>query len=339
MADTELVLRRAAAEDAPEIRALLAATFPANPKAHADVMAWQYWHNPFGPPISMVWEAGGRIVCHWAVVRVPLRIAGRDVAGAKTADAATAADWRGRGLFAQLGRRLFAECADAGVVAALTHPNPNAARGVAQAGAVQVARVPAYALLREADLVASRTPLPPALARLAVRALWRVPRGTGARRVAAPPEDLGGLARRAGAVTGIVRDEVWWRWRYVDRPRAAYSFAEARRGAALVGAAAAVERDALGSRLLHLLELNAVDADAARALVGALLEGSDVAGVLAIALPGTRLAALLRGAGLHRVPRRLEPWPLRFMVAAPGGDAHALARERWSIAWGDLDHL
>jgi GNAT superfamily N-acetyltransferase len=310
-------LRRAGPADDAGIRGLLAAVFPANAKADGAVLRWQYWDNPFGEVVSWVWDDRGQIVCHWACVPIPMVLGGRRVVGCKTADAATLPAYRGRGLFAALGRQLFADAAARGFPVAITHPNPNAARGVEQAGAQLVARVPAFV----------RAPL-----------LVRRPR---AQRVATPPDGLDELWGRAGAQVrnGVARDAAWWGWRYGQRPGGGYRIAAFREGTRLRGAAVGVERRVRGVPVLFVLEL-LVDADEVAAdVVAALLRGERLAGAVTVALPGSPVAGAVRAAGFRRLPQRLEPRLLRFGVADLTRTAPDLARRPWSIAWGDLDHL
>ncbi len=338
----DVTLRRADPGDDVAIRALLAGAFDANPKARADFTRWQYWDNPFGRVRSWVAEDGGEVVAHWAAVPVPLVLGGRRVVGAKGVDIATAESHRGRGLFTALGRRLVGDCADAGMPALLSHPNPRSAAAVERVGGRLVARVPVYVLPLDDRWLAERFRLPVPAARAARAAVFRIGRGDPVETVPVPPPDLDALwAHVAGAVRhGIVRDAAWWRWRYADRPERPYRIVVARRAGRLTGVAAVTTRAAFGARFGFVLELLAVDAAAARGLVCGLgAAADDAAGLALAAIPRSRLAALAVRAGFRRLPRRLEPHPLRFLVVAPGGDSAALAARPWSFAWGDLDHL
>jgi hypothetical protein len=63
-------------------------------------------------------------------------------------------------------------------------------------------------------------------------------------------------------------------------------------------------------------------------------------GLALATLPGSAQSVLCTAAGFRRLPRRLEPRPLRMMVLDPANpDARELAARRWTMAWGDLDHL
>lgn len=335
-------LRLAGPDDDTRIRALIAAAYPDNPKADAAITRWQYWDNPFGRTRSWVWERDGQAVGHWAAVPVPLVLDGVAATGAKGVDIATHPDARRRGLFARLAARLLEDLADAQVPALLSHPNPSSAPAVQRAGAALVERVPAFVRALDAAWLAERFRLPGPAARLAVRAAFPTRRAGPAREVDRPPEDLDALWGRLDERWGIRRDAAWWRWRYVERPGGAYRFVEVRRNGAPVGAAALRVREAFGGRFGYVMEFLAVDEEAATALTGALGElarAERAAGLVLIGTSWSRPVALARRAGFRGLPRRLEPNPLRFLVAEPGGDSARLARRGWSAAWGDLDHL
>lgn len=339
------MLRLAGPEDDAGIRALLAAAYPANPKADEAVMRWQYWDNPFGRTRAWIWEQDGAVIAHWAAVPVPLVLDGDPASGVKTADAATHPDHRRRGLFGTLALRYMEDLRQAGVPAVLTHPNPDSTPGVAGSGAVLVERVPAFVRAIDDAWLAERFRLP----RPAARALRGVAfPGAGAAGAASGaavdgvPRDVDELWARTGERWGVRRDAAWWRWRYEARPGAAYRFAEVRRGDALVAAGALGVREAFGGRFGYVMEFLAADEDAARALTATLTElarADGAAGLALIATSWSRAASLARAAGFRKLPRRLEPNPLRFLVAEPGGNSTRLARQRWSAAWGDLDHV
>jgi Acetyltransferase (GNAT) domain len=94
-----LVVRRAVREDTAAICDLLAEVCPANPKADAAVLAWQYWDNPYGTTSSWVAEEEGRVLAHYAASPVPGRLDGEPAVLASGADAATRREARGRACF------------------------------------------------------------------------------------------------------------------------------------------------------------------------------------------------------------------------------------------------
>lgn len=339
------VLRRAGPADDAAIRRLLALAYPDNVKAAAAFTRWQYWDNPFGATISWVWASDGEVLAHWAAVPVPLVLDGRAVIGAKGVDVATHPDHRGRGLFSRLAQRLTASLAEEGVPALLSHPNPASLAGMTGAGLASVARVPVYALPVDDAWLGRRLRLPAPAAAVARRLVFpAAPARETAQRLASFPDDVGALWDEVShsVAWGVRRDASWWRWRYAQRPERPYVFHVLRRGDRLAGVAVTAVREVFGGRFLSVLELLALDPVAAGALTASMCAAArdDAAvGVVLATTHWSRTAALARSAGFRRVPRVLEPRPLRFLVAAPGGDSRALARRRWAMSWGDLDHL
>lgn len=336
------VLRLAGPEDDRLIRGLLAAAYADNPKSDAAIIRWQYWDNPFGTTRAWIWERDGQAVAHWAAVPVPLVLDGVAVLGVKTADAATHPDHRRQGLFGTLALRYMQDLRHVGVPAVLTHPNPDSTPGVEASGAVLVERVPAFVRAVDAAWLAERFKLPrPVATALRSAVFGRAATAEGGVGDSTP-EDLDALWDGVGERWGVRRDADWWHWRYTLRPGVNYRYVEVRRGGRLVAAAALRLREAFGGRFAYVMEFLAVDDEAARALAATLSEYATqerVAGLVLIATSWSRAASQARAAGFRRLPRPLEPNPLRFLVAAPGGNSQELARRPWSAAWGDLDHL
>ena len=337
-------VRAATRDDAGDIRALLGGAFSGNPKARPEIMDWQYWDNPFGEARAWVAEADGRVVAHYAGIRLPGVLEGRAATLAMGVDAATDPEWRGLGLFEQLARAVYLDCGQAGMPVTYCLPNPNSLRGFQKAGGRDVGRARVrVASLDDAWLAARMRVRRPAAAVVA-RLAFRLPRRPDGGIVDAPPEGLDALWISVASrwPFGVARGAEWWRWRYSLRPDRPYVFAEARRAGRLVGAAAAMVRDDLGGRFLCLLELLAEDARAARDVVGALVAQADILGTVAVAattLPGTWHDRMARAAGLRPLPRRLEPQPMHVGLADNAGTMPAGALRGWSLCWGDLDHL
>ncbi|MHB1912807.1 MAG: GNAT family N-acetyltransferase [Acidimicrobiales bacterium] len=343
MGGPEVRIRPAGADDAAEIRAVLRGSFGGNPKTDEAVMAWQYWDNPFGPARSWVAEAEGRVVAHYAGIALPGIIGGAPATLALGIDAATDPAFRGLGLFEALARAVYADAGAAGMPVTYCLPNPNSLRGFNKAGGQDLGRARALVAPLDAAWLAARLHLPTPLGRVA-RAPFRLGRGGGAGLVEGPPAGLddlwAGLAPADG--NGVKRDSPWWDWRYVHRPGdAGYIFAEARRAGRLVGAAVARVRSDLGGPMLCLLELAAADDRAARDLVGHLAStaAGGAVGIATTALAGTPIYRSARAGGLWPHPRRLEPAPMHVGVVDNLARLPGLARQPWSLAWGDLDHI
>lgn len=335
---SQVRLRPAGPTDDAAIRALLGRCFPRNPKREKAMTTWQWWANPFGRTISWVAEDDGALVAHWAAFPVPLVRHGQATVGAKTADLATDPDYRGQGLARRVVDALTRAARDAGWAALLVHPNPQSAAAVQRTGGHLVGRLPVWVRPLDDAWLGTRMKVPPPVAGMVRRTVFRSPPREAATGAQQPPEDLHSLwqASRGGLRNGIVRDQAWWDWRYAARPSAgAYRYAVCRRGETLAAAAVAVVREAFGARMLHVLDLLALDEAGARAVLEHLTDDTDAVGAALVALPGSPPAGWARAAGFRRLPQRLEPKPLRFVVVPfdgrPIGD--------WWVAWGDLDHL
>jgi len=335
-------LRRAGPADDAAIRRLLAVAYPANPKADAAVMRWQYWDNPFGPAQAWVWELDGDVIAHWAAVPVPLLLDGRPAPGVKTADAATHPGHRRMGLFATLALRYMEDLRVGGVRAVLTHPNPDSTPGVEGSGAALVERVPVFVRALDSRWLARRFHVPrPLVAPVRAAVFGRVADAPHLV-VDGLPEGLDALWSAHAPQWTIRRDAAWWDWRYLRRPGGDYRLFALRRGDRLAAAGVTHVREAFKGRFGYVMEFLAADDAAARELADAMAAQSreeGASGLVAAATSGSRLAAQVAAAGFRRLPRRLEPNPLRFLVADPAGDSVALARHPWAMSWGDLDHL
>ena len=339
----EPTLRAATADDDAGIRALFQACFPDSPKARADILRWQYWDNPFAPPVSWVYEDGGEIVAHYAGMPVPICVDGAPATGAVGIDAATAPSHRGMGLFESLARAVYADGGRLGLPVTLCYPNANSLRGFVKAGGHPVGALRTFVLPVDDEWVARRFHVP-AFAASAVRrvAFGRTAPGDARRVDGGVPDGIDELWRATAPrpPNGILRDAAWWRWRYDGHPDRPYALYEARRDGRLAGAAATVVRDDFGGRFVYLLELLARDRAAARALVGAVVDDHrGVSGLATVGLDGSPVAVAARWAGLRPLPRRFEPKSLEFGIADNAGTRPDLASAAWSVAWGDLDHL
>lgn len=344
---SELVLRRAGRDEDAALRALNAAAFDHNPKARAEITAWQWWDNPFGAPLVWVWADEGVPVAQYIGYCVPGVLRGRPQTFTIGVDAAVAPTHQGRRLFTPLSEALYAD-AVAQDLPLMAYPNEQSFRGIARAGWAEVARLRVHVQPIDDGWLARRFHGPRFVAAAVRRVGFRRKRsaaGLVAAAVTGAPGDVDELwASVAPSVAnGIVRDAAWWRWRYEGHPDRPYAFLEVRRGTGgrLVAAVAARIRDDLGGRMLCLLELLAVDADAARAAVNAVVEGAlgPADGAALTAVAGSRLDALAADCGFRRLPPRLEPMPIRFgLVPHPGLVPDPLALQ-WSTSWGDLDHI
>lgn len=344
MSESQPVLREARPGDEAGIDACLAESFPDNPKARREIRHWQY-HNPFGELCAWVYEDDGRIVGHYANYPVPCLLDGRVSRAGVAVDAAVSPDYQGRRMMRPLNEALYADSVAKGMRVSLAYPsNPIAVKGIRSAGWLEVARLRTLVLAVDDGWMAKRFHVPRAAASAIRVAAFRTGRGPAGDEVGAPPEGLDGLwaaTLQANDIrNGIIRDAAWWRWRYADSPMSAYRYFEARRGRELVGAAAVVVREDFGGRFAYLLELEAVDRDAGRAVLRAVTGNlRDVSGVATVAVDRGPLHRLATSAGLRTLPQRLEPKGLWFGFVDNDGTTAHLTQQPWHIVWGDLDHL
>jgi GNAT superfamily N-acetyltransferase len=340
----DLRLRTAGPDEDAALRHLNDLAFPDNPKARAAITAWQWWDNPFGDTLAWVWDDDGRIVGQYVAFFAPGLLHGWPVRFTLGVDAAIDPEYQGRQLFTPLARALYDDCNrhDAPLMA---YPNDQSVRGIARAGWVQVAQQRVRVSATDPAWLARRFHVPTVAARVARAVVFRSssPAGLAASAGAEPPEDLDELWASVSAdhPNGIARTLAWWRWRYLAHPEQDYAYLTVRDGDRLVGAAVARVREEFGGRFLCVLELLALDERAAKAVVGALVDGAlgPADGVALTAVPGSRTDHLAAAGGLRALPARLYPKPVYFGVVAHPTllpDPTALS---WSTAWGDLDHI
>lgn len=334
-----LVLRAGEPEDTERICGLLGAVFPDNPKSRPEVYRWQYWDNPFGAPSVWIWEDAGELVGHGGLFPVPGLLDGRRVLLGHAADAAIAPSHRGHGLYGRLNRLRYDTAADRTMAVTMSLPNPDAWPGSAGAGLTQVGRVGAWVRPLDDAWLAERLRIPAMAASALRRAAFGSWRGASDGEPAKElPDDLDDLweRNRHWSPCGISRDEDWWRWRYAAHPDAPYAYTIVRRS----GRLAAVTATRVVDGLLYVMDLLADDEDAAGAVLReAVGEAREAAGVVILALPGTRLAHLAAAAGLRRLPRQLEPRPMLLGVVAGTVHDGDLALRPWTVSWGDHDHV
>jgi ribosomal protein S18 acetylase RimI-like enzyme len=125
---SELVFRPAVPEDLGRTVELMGLGFPGAHKFSRPFLQWQYYDNPAGEPLGCNIDDGERLVGH--LMGIPLRVAlrGQPVLVTLIMNVATHPDYRGRGLFLELVRRVAAMSAVRGHVAVVGVANQQTIR-------------------------------------------------------------------------------------------------------------------------------------------------------------------------------------------------------------------
>jgi GNAT superfamily N-acetyltransferase len=116
---SELAFRPALHEDLDRTVELMGLGFPAAHKFSRAFLQWQYYDNPAGPPLGCNIDDGGRLIGHLMGIPLNVRLHGAPAVVTLIMNVATHPDYRGRGLFLELVRRvaqMSAELGHAGVV-------------------------------------------------------------------------------------------------------------------------------------------------------------------------------------------------------------------------------
>jgi GNAT superfamily N-acetyltransferase len=347
--DTDgLVLREAGPADDAGLRRLNELAFPNNPKARADLTRGQYWDNPFGPTVALVWDDDGEVVAQYVACCVPGRLGGRDATLTIGIDAAVHPDHRGRRLFTPLSNALYERVTqlDRPLIA---YPNEQSVRAIARAGWTEVANLRVRVLPMDPGWFSERFHLPRGMIAAATKVVTMRPGRAGARRshdVALEDDPLGAVDEiwpRVAATQpwSIAKHAGWWRWRYLDHPDRPYRFLVARRNGQPRAVTAVRTREDLGGRFHCLLELLADEPAAATAVVRAVADGAlgPADGVALTAAPGSASDRLAARAGMLAPPSRLLERPIHFGVVPHPTLVPDPTAVSWSTTWGDLDHV
>jgi predicted N-acetyltransferase YhbS len=111
---SELVFRPAKREDLDRIVHLMGLGFPAAHKFSRAFLDWQYYGNPTGEPLGCNIDDGERLIGHLMGIPQAVRLHGRPATVTLIMNVATHPDYRGRGLFLELVRRVAAMSAERG---------------------------------------------------------------------------------------------------------------------------------------------------------------------------------------------------------------------------------
>lgn len=319
----DLVVRRTSDADLPAILALLADSLGWHrDDRHERLFRWKHHDNPFGPSPTWAAFAGERLVALRVLMRWEFTDPdGRVVRAVRAVDTATAADFRGRGLFRTLTLAAVEELTREGVDLVFNTPNDQSRPGYLKMGWREVGRLP----------VRARPAGPVAAARL-VRArvpaeLWSQPAPGGEEAAEVLAEDraieelLAARPRPSGLATRL--DAEVLRWRY-GTPLLGYRAVVAPGGPARgLAIFRCRRRGPVTEAAVGLLVVPGDDRRTHRRLRRQILTASGAQVAVTIGGPGGRGWWPLPGAGPLLVARRLRTDP-----PSPGG---------WSLTLGDIE--
>ncbi|HEY3923211.1 MAG TPA: GNAT family N-acetyltransferase [Acidothermaceae bacterium] len=342
---TDAVLRRGSEADATGICQLLARTFPDNAKSDEAILRWQYFGSPYGDPVIVVMDADAEIVGAYTSIRYPAKVDGEVTQVGLGIDAAIDRSHQARGNFGPMASALYAATGEAGMPLTVCYPNKNSVKGIGRVGWQEIGLLRTHLMPLDAGFYAKRIGLP----RFAVTiAGWGVRLslptiGYDVSESHEPEADVDAVwtALEPAVRNGVIRDRRWFQWRYADRPGPnVYRYFAVRRRGELCGVAVTTVREQDGADFVFLLELLATNAAAGRSLVHEIAKSAgSVAGVILATLPGTSTSELAKRSGLRLVPQRFEPKQLHFGVVDNVNLEHDRRAERWTLGWGDLDHV
>jgi predicted N-acetyltransferase YhbS len=309
---------------------------------------WKLQHSDFSGANVWVAEENGALVSQYAGIPSRHYLSGRTVVGMTAVDAMTHPAYRRRGLLTRTVRAAHAHWRERGVSFVVGLPNEQWGSRTAALGWRPLTEL-RWLLrpLRPEALLASR---------LKVRGLARLPwvawgwNGAWNLTMARSHDvvisavdagngrlDIGPLGPNPGV--GVVRDNRWIRWRYLDAPSHG-TVLIARRDERADGYAAYRHGHRGDARVGLIADLQAVDGrpgtlDALLHTLIGRLRREDVVLAAALAVPGSGLYRLLRRAGF------LFSWGAFHVHVVPLDDAideRFLADPgRWNLAGGDFD--
>jgi len=324
-------------------------------------LVWRYDENPHGVAVSAVTRpiepVAGEGVSGYACSPRRALVRGDEstlgVVG-ETGDVMTHPDWRKRGLFSELDRRVMRETATQGWVLAFGLPNRRSAHIFQQLGWETIGTIRPWTHVLVADAAARAARFGDGrLARLCVpwharagrKARARLARAGTAltvRSLEAFPAEVEALSRAVEPAFGFMvrRDADYLNWRFGRSPSGLHRVLGVFRARALAGYVV-VQVPRAGEAVGYLVDVLAPEADARAAAIAAGLDELERAGasvVQATAIDGSWWAERLREAGFQRP----KPENHLIVILHPHQPDHPLvaaARDtsRWYLTDGDRD--
>jgi GNAT superfamily N-acetyltransferase len=206
---------------------------------------WEFKENPYGS-LQIFGDSEGKIVGHMGLIGVPIKLDNTTVQGSQAVDLAVAPEFRGRGMFVEIGKKLMQEAKNKGFTVSYGVPNEPAYGGHLKYGWFYVSEIPVltkmisrkslgfFALAKLRDLL--KQPLLSSISNFMIllRDLIRTtavksrkPLGLESFRkriITSFDDQFDRLWREVSAQHKflIVRDKTYLNWRYIKRPYSNY---------------------------------------------------------------------------------------------------------------------
>lgn len=217
----DITIRRYEEKDLPGVLELLRVALGESPLLERtnEWFSWKHQDNPFGPSISLVAEADGRLVGLRAFMRWHLRLADGDLLRCvRAVDTATHPSYQRRGIFRNLTMAGLAIAEEEGIDLVFNTPNPKSKAGYLTMGWTEVGPIGVLARphpLRLGRTSGDRLPEPDEL-------------------INGDPPHFEGLVDRAPLGLRTDRNPDYFRWRFSQHPTARYLRIDAGNGTAVV---------------------------------------------------------------------------------------------------------
>lgn len=307
--------RRASRADRDAILALRSECFADDDPEKRDPRFWDWAFAERGVPF--VAEEGATVVSHFGLVAMPMTVGGRALRAALALDAMTAASRRNAGIYTRLVQHAIEETRDEFDLLF----------------AFQIRRSVLGAMLRSGWKVSAR--LPVLVKPLRVTAFFTSRTGNDALEVLdeSACEEMAALASSGGNAGAVLRSSDWIRWRYFRNPAVTYRVIGTRHAGALASWIVTRRTHLRGYDTVAVVDVAGSDSKTVRTLIRDAMRAPDARGATfgaALVSSGHRYLPLFLSCGFLPSPHvfRLLTHTTVDLVAA-----------RWSLLWGDTDHL
>lgn len=211
---------------------------------------WKFRDNPAGSAIIYVAEADGKIVGHYGIVPLRIKVGEEYITGAQSMDTMTHPDYRRQGIFVKLANETYRAAEESGIY--VTYGFPSKASYpvyVRELGRVDLGLVPRMVKLLDLDPILKKHTRNTILFKasrifvnLALKMMFkakRIPNQTGIKlsMVSSLDERIDEFWQKASADFRIlvVRDKKYLNWRYLNNPDGGYVIYLAESGDSILG--------------------------------------------------------------------------------------------------------